>query len=441
MAVIFLLLGCVPILGRVLRKSWGRSDWRRHYLGMLANREYFKRAISGKITEKVISWYRAGRIDQARAFKMPQKFGGFLCHLPFSILPVGLHRFLTDRDFRREKLVYIFVRPIRLYFNAHLREQWLREMVTEGRKKHILTDEDAEVILSQINEPYIQKYLVSLVVHLMTLPVTQLVAGIVAGVYWIKHPELTFWEAVGATGFIFLFFQIIPVSPGSIVRGVYTLGLAIKERDFKDYNIAVFLSFFKYIGYLAFPIQMTYHYPALARFMSGHWATEAVYIVPVFGERGAILEHWVFCLFYNWPLTIRRRMNERTEIRATLKPRYRHVGSVVILAAIVFGLADFIYFNKTQALPSLRDIWWLSAIVPLGCGMVVTLGCGGTSRAKRFIAATICGISVGALYTGISVIISGQIAGNCAWRVFVFGLLSVIGAVLTELKLEGKNLT
>jgi len=439
LTVIFLLLGCIPILGMVLRKSWGRSDWRRHYFSLLTSRGYFKRAVSGKIIEKVIGWYRAGRIDQARAFKISQGFGGFLCHLPFSILPVGLHRFLTDRDFRREKLVYIFVRPVRLYFNAHLREQWLREMVAEGRSKHILTDEDAEVILSQIDEPYIQKYLISLVVHLLTLPVTQIVSVTIAAIYWFTH-----WGQPNAFGIglgIIAAFQVTPISPGSLARGFYTLGLAIKEKDFKDYNIAVFLSFFKYIGYLAFPIQMTYHYPALARFMAGHWATEAVHIVPVFGERGAVLEHWVFCLFYNWPLTIRRRMKERTELRTALKPRYRHVGSVVILAAIIFGLADFIYFGKTQMLPNLRDIWWLSTILPLGCGMVVTLGCGGASRARRFIAATICGILTGALYTGISAIISGQIAGNCAWRVFVFALLSVIGAVLTELKLPGKNLT
>jgi len=55
---------------------------------------------------------------------------------------------------------------------------------------------------------------------------------------------------------------------------------------------------------------MTYRYPALARFMAAHWATDAVHIVPVFGERGALLEHWVFCLFYNWPLTIRRKMRK-----------------------------------------------------------------------------------------------------------------------------------
>ena len=125
-------------------------------------------------------------------------------------------------------------------------------------------------------------------------------------------------------------FQIIPVSPGSLARGLYAVGIAIYDRSFKDYNIAVFLSFFKYIGYLGFPIQMTYHYPALARFMASHWATEAVHIVPVFGERGALLEHWVFCIFYNWPLTIRLKTCFSTTRRRlfSLNTAWRRSGSI-----------------------------------------------------------------------------------------------------------------
>ena len=116
--------------------------------------------------------------------------------------------------------------------------------------------------------------------------------------YW-THPDMPEAEKAAAVAGILVLFQVIPVSPGSFCRGLYTTILAIRERNFKDYNIALFLSYFKYVGYLAFPIQMTYRYPAMARFMAAHWATDAVHIVPVFGERGALLEHWVFCLFYN----------------------------------------------------------------------------------------------------------------------------------------------
>jgi len=440
LALLFFFIVLIPLLGKFLLKIWGRPDWRRHYIGLLTSWDYLLRAVRAKICEKVIVWHRAGRVSGERALRIAGSVSRFLVHLPLTVLPAGLHRFLTDKKFRHEKLVYIFVRPFKLYFNADLREQWLREMLTEGQKKNMLSDEDAKVILSQINEPFIQKYLISLVVHLLTLPVTQIVSVTIAMIYWFTHWGQPNAFAIGLG--IIAAFQVVPLSPGSLVRGLYVLYLVIRERNFKDYNIAVFLGFFKYVGYLAFPIQMAYRYPALARFMSAHWATGAVHIVPVFGERGALLEHWVFRLFYNWPLTIRRRMSKRTEVRATMKPRYWHVGLCAVVAAGVFGLADFAYRSYMKELPGLKDIWWLIVAVPLVCGAAVTLGCSGAKLGKRIGAAAICGVLVGVLYTAISAILghsSASAADNimaiCLWRVFIFTILTTIGAVITELKL------
>jgi hypothetical protein len=441
LTLVFSVTGLIPFLGTFIRRIWARPDWRRHYASMLTNWDYFWRALRARIAEKVIAWHRTGRVSRQRALKLVEQPWRYFCHLPFLVLIFpGLHRFLTDKEFRRNKLVYIFVRPVRLYFNAGLREQWLREIVTEGQKKHILSNEDAGLILSQVKEPFIQKYLKSLAVHVCTLPVTQIVSILVASIYVVMHPELAWEEAGVRAGAILIAFQITPISPGSLVRGFYVLYLVIRERNFKDYNIAVFLGFFKYIGYLAFPIQMTYHYPALARFMAAHWATEVTHIVPVFGERGALLEHWVFCLFYNWPLTIRCRMRKRAEIRTSIKPRYWHVAFWAAIAAFSLCSVDYNYFKNVGNLPGLTDIWLFAVLVPLVCGAVVTLGCGGALLWKRIVAATICGIVLGVLYTAISAIIvdglsTGDIAAICFWRVFAFAILTTVGAIATELKL------
>jgi hypothetical protein len=437
LTLLFFMIGVIPFLGKLIRRIWGRADWRKHYAMMLKSRDYFKRAVRGKIAEKVIVWHRAGRLDAEKAPKVAAKIWRFLCHLPLSILPAGIHRILTDKKYAKERLVYYFVRPVRLYFNAEQREQWLREMITEGQKKHMLSDEDARVIISQINEPFIQKYLKSLAVHVCTLPVTQVVSVTVAWIYTRMHPELSAAETAVAVTAILVLFQITPISPGSLTRGLYVLYLVIRERNFKDYNIAVFLGFFKYVGYLAFPIQMTYHYPALSRFMAGHWATEGAHIVPIFGEGGALLEHWVFYLFYNWPLTIRRRMRKRAEMRATLKPRYWHAGLCALATSGILGLADFIYLRNIGEMPSLRDIWWLVILAPLICGASVTLGCGGATLGKRVVTAAVSGVLAGAIYAGISALLSydGGIVASCIWRMFIFTILTTIGAIVTEIKL------
>jgi hypothetical protein len=442
--LVFFLIGLLPFLGKFVRRLWGRADYRKHYNDLLTNWCYFRRAVRARMAEKMIDWYRDGRIDDKHILKLICLQGEFFAHLLFSMLPVGLHRFLTDSRFAHEKLAYIFVRPFRLYFSAALREQWLRDMVSEGKKNHLVTDEDAGVILSQLKEPYIQKYLKSLAVHVCTLPVTQIVSVIVAWIYVRSHPEMSTAESAAAVTAILALFQITPISPGSLCRGFYVLYLVIRERNFKDYNIAVFLGFFKYVGYLAFPIQMAYHYPVLARFMAGHWATGAVHIVPVFGEKGALMEHGVFALFYNLPLTIRRRMGRRGEIRATLKPRRWHLVPCAIAGAALFVAADQLYLQSEGILPSLKNIWYLTVGVPLLAGAVMTLTAGGTTLGRRIVQAALCGITIGTLYACVHTVVTSQsgtalgvrdIVEIFIWPMFIFSIFSAIGAILTELQL------
>lgn len=442
LTILFLTIGLIPFLGRVLRRAWGQEEWRRHYAGIVTSGRYLNRAVRARIIEFLMGWHRSGRIEGERALAIARNPWRFSCHLPFTPLPARFHRFLTDWQYARERIDYLVARPVRLYFNAGQREQWLRDMVIEGRGNQLVSDEDAGVILSQVGEPFIQKYLKSLAVHLCTLPVTQIVSVLVAVIYVAMHPELPRAQAwVIGLGIIALF-QVVPISPGSLVRGLYVLCLVIRERNFKDYNVAVFLGFFKYIGYLAFPIQMAYRYPTLARFMAGHWATEAVHLVPVFGERGALLEREVFNLFYNWPLTIRRRMRKRAHVRAGMEPRYWHMIVCAIGGAGIFSLADHVYLNNAGVLPELREILALTVLVPLLCGAMATLGAGGAELWKRVIGAAICGGAVGLLSIVFSelmgygeVIGFGEIAVRFAWRAFAFMILTSLGAMITELQL------
>lgn len=439
MTLLFCLIGWIPLAGRLVLKFWGHKAWRRHYTGILTSRDYLRRAVRGKFVEKVIIWQRAGRLDADHALDAGKRLRPCLYHFPLSILPAGVHRFLTDWAYAKDRLGYLLLRPIRLYFDAALREQWLRDMVEEGERGHLLSDEDAAVILSQVNEPFIQKYLKSLAVHLCTLPVTQVVSVMVAVIYVLLHPEMPRAQAYAIGIGIIALFQVVPISPGSLVRGLYVVFLVIRERNFKDYNIAVFLGFFKYIGYLAFPIQMAYRYPTLARFMAGYWATEAVHTVPVFGERGALLEHKVFNLFYNWPLTIRRRMRRRAEVRSGLSPRSWPIGALALAGALIFGLTDWLYIVNLERLPALKEIWWAVLVVPALCGVASTLGAGGLSLGKRIVGGTLCG----ALLAGLSIVAAaavgpgrimgaGDIVINALWRIFLFGILATVGVLLTE---------
>lgn len=432
------MCACIPLAGRFVRKIACHEAWSRHYRAMLST-GYLAKALRGTMLERIITWHRAGRVDAERAQRLARSPLRAFGHLLFSFLPVGLHKFLTDRVFAREQLAYIFIRPIRLYFDPALREQWLRDMVSEGLRKNSLTAEDAAVILNQLHEPFIQKYLKSLAVHVCTLPITQVVSVLVAIIYVIMNPGLSTEQAwLRALG-ILAVFQVVPISPGSLVRGFYVLYLVIRERNFKDYNIAVFLGFFKYIGYLAFPIQMAYRYPTLARFMAVHWATGAVPAVPVFGEQGALLEHAVFCTFYNWPLTIRRRARNRMRRLATLPVRVWHIALLALTASVLLHGIDTACIRTYGVLPAVNDMWWIIALVGLLNGAGMSRWSGGMRISLRIISTACSGPVIGILYTlftafsAAPLITTGELIILCLWRMFVLSIFTTIGAVLNEL--------
>jgi len=192
---------------------------------------------------------------------------------------------------------------------------------------------------------------------------------------------------------------------------------------------------------------MTYRYPTLARFMAGHWATDAVHIVPVFGERGALLEHFVYRLFYNWPLTIRRRMQERNEIRSPLKPRYWHIPLISIVGTAIFYVTNLFYYQQFEILSSLKEIWIPAIIVPLLSGTAVTLSARGAAMWQRIVSAALCGSGIALLSTmlfvslGYNGIMSNSaVVFNGMWKVFAFTIGATLGALITELILPGKKL-
>ncbi len=300
----FYLLGAVPVLGATLRRIWGSAVYRRHEVKCLTDGGYLLRHWRAELTRRVLNGYRKGRYSEAEARRLsvtPSSF--WLQRLTVGWLPAGLHRWIADPAYARKRIADGF-RYMRSFIkDAAFREEWLKRTIEEGHREGMLDDDELRIVLGHVNDPYIVKYLKSVAVHLATLPVTQIVSvltGAIVFVWMMARGEDGL--SAGATfAFILVAFQATPISPGSICRGAYVVYMMYKDKDLKDYVVAAPLSFVKYIGYLAFPIQMAAAYPVFSRFMASRWATQAVHIVPVFGEKGALFEHVIFDMFYNYP--------------------------------------------------------------------------------------------------------------------------------------------
>jgi hypothetical protein len=302
---LFQSLGIVPVLGRALRKLWGRPDYRMHAGRMLTGRAYFLASCRARIWRRLIEWHRAGRTGESETRRLadcPSSY--WVQRLTIGFLPAFLHRWIAQPGyvFGRVRDWWRFMR--RFYKDGAFREQWLRDTIETGHRSGMLHDDERDTLLAQTDDPYVAKYLKCVAVHLATLPVTQIISVISGGaiMIWLMASGRKDWDDAAAVFvYVLLAFQATPISPGSICRGLYVVYLMLRERDFSDYVVAAPLSFVKYIGYLAFPIQMATTYPVLSRFMASRWATDAVHIIPVFGEKGALVEHFVFDMFFNYP--------------------------------------------------------------------------------------------------------------------------------------------
>lgn len=439
--IFYFFIGFIPFIGSTLRKILGRQDYRSHYSRLLYDIPYLKRTLLASRIENIIRWHRGGRITGEKAEKIYTSFLQYLYHLPLSLLPDKAHRFLSDRQYFIESIYNVMIKPLRLYFNVSLREEWLKEMVAEGEQMQIISREDANKILSQIHEPYIHKYLQSLAVHVVMSPITRVISFGIAALYLLSHPEMSPLEALTVAAGIIALFQIIPISPGSLARGIYVLYVVIKERNLKDYNIALPLSFFKYVGYFSFPIQMTYRYPTLARCMVGFWTTKMVGIVPVFGEAGALLEHKIFTISYNWPLTIRRKIWDRRDVRETQKVRAWHIAPIALLFGVPGGYAEYLYLAEAGSTPSLLYVIPILAVFGFLSGILINMGSGGASSLKRVSFAVIGSIGIGILITVVFMFMGDLAATSVtsllsatAWRSFLLAIFSAMGAALAEFK-------
>ncbi|UCG16216.1 MAG: hypothetical protein JSV19_13070 [Phycisphaerales bacterium] len=320
------LVAMVPLLGRIVVKLWGHAQTREHAKRCVTSFRYLWRTLRGARIETLVVWHRQQRACDERIRKLvdrPVRY--WIQRILFGLLPAKWHRFLTEPAYAKARIreafgfAYMFVRV------PSFREEWLLEQVDMGREEGMLTRAEAEKIAGQIKDPFIQKYLRCVAVHICTLPVTQIVSLAVA-LYVMATFGKSWKESLAYALGVLAFFQVTPISPGSIVRGGFVVYLMIAERNVRNYYVAALVSFWKYIGYLGFPIQMVHRYPALARLMAGRWAKGLTHVVPVFGESGALLEHFVFDMCFNLPLTVQRGFKTRP-VRWTM-------GTVIATAAV-----------------------------------------------------------------------------------------------------------
>ncbi len=326
----------IPVLGPLVMKAWGHPAHRRHLTRCITSAGYLARAMRGSRIEVLETWVRRGRRAGAAATRLVDRPARFwLQRILLGWLPANWHRAAAEPSWAWSRLGAAFRAVMSFLRDPEYREKRLVEQVRLGEEEGMLTAAEAARITAEVKDPYIQKYLRFLAVHVCTVPVTQLVmllVGIGVAAYCLSVRQLGWPESLALATAAAATIQLLPISPGSLTRGLFVVFLMIRERDLRNYMIAAPVSFIHVVGYLAFPLQMVAHNAALARFLAGRWTRNTVHVVPVFGEKGGLLEHAVFDLVFNLPLSLRRAFRTRP-VAWTL----RTVGALVVAGAVAVG--------------------------------------------------------------------------------------------------------
>lgn len=311
--LIFLLLwtlSWVPIAGALAIRLCGSSRFRRH-ASASARPAYLSKVFAASRAATLIRWHRTGRISDENALLRVHQPAQFVVErLLLGWLPARLHRAIIDWQYTRQKLRVAVQFPVRFYRSATFRETWLRGEILAASMKGIVSVDEARALDRDVADPVMRRYLKCLAVQICTAPTTTLVSVTLAMFVFIKYGT-TWANSLGMAAAVMASFAVLPVTPGSLVRGCWLTSLMIRERRYREYRLIAFLSFWQYIGFLSVPLQLVFRFPALSLLLFTQSARKIANRIPVFGESGALFEHRVFDLVFNVPVSLMMRFKRR----------------------------------------------------------------------------------------------------------------------------------
>lgn len=348
-----LVLSCIPLIGVRLQKIVGNAEYRVHVSKMLSSGRYRWDYFDQHRKIDLAMWLRDKRISDKRAERvlgsLPAFFRDRLCSfwvigIPFLIalpwilkksswpwwafvgiyavlaalitLPPSWQMFFTDWAVAKDSLRRLFTSPFKYIFNVSHRRKvnldWIHERTEEDIRHGYVGKEDAKIFESIAGADAMQQYITGIMFTAAVKPVSEIVL-VVAGAEFLKiaHEARTlqhigWWMLPAAVA-------IAMISPAGVLRFGYCLVQWARNRHV-PYGIATALAYIRGVGDLAFMVQIAKTYPQFSGYLLTSSLCHLVNMVPVFGERGGLLNIWVATVFLSWPASLKALLRERRGI-------------------------------------------------------------------------------------------------------------------------------
>ncbi len=273
------LLGLIPgPVGQRSQRLWANAEYRRQIGRYLRDAAYRRERRCRFITAKSQQWREHGRIAPDARF--PSLSTAFVGNWLLSKLtPTVLHRLISDRDYRGDRVTRMFLFCVSGSFQSRLGRLMIQTRIERWREQRRLTDTEAEALHRQLDSAAVDEYVRCFGLHLglkLLMPVVMSlkIGGAAASV------------ASGNPAYFLLMLMLLPM-----LRTATTLWRMMSSgRPVADYRDALVVGILPVIGSLAYPVQMYAKFPALSLFLMRDFAGRVGCWLPIYGGKDSRTE-------------------------------------------------------------------------------------------------------------------------------------------------------
>lgn len=306
--LLYLLCGCLPILGGELQRLLGDETHRTHLRRILGDPPYRRATLHARQQVDVRTWQETGRIGAGHAAVLAGSLSNYWVErLAFGWLPARLQRLATDPAARR-RLVQAWVgEPLRRLWDAAARQAWLDEILINQQERGVLPPEHAARLARQAQGAQSQAFLLDLG-FILALEIFSKAVYLLLAVYGILQGNYL-PLAAAALG---------PVPPSGLARALYAFlrlvaGLADRQlrsdrRLLSARLVGLLVAPWRWVGNLFPLLEMFAYAPQLSLLVADDFVSRLVRAIPVLGGRGKLLEYWAFQLIYGLPLALAEKL-------------------------------------------------------------------------------------------------------------------------------------
>lgn len=261
--------GLIPgAAGRLCSRLIGRSDTRRRFVNCLSDSKTRQQALANWRTSRRAEWIASDRItEQAKLNRLT-----FPMHAALSkLVPRRLHRFLTDRVYRRDAFTVLVLLLFSSRYQSWLGESRISNAIDQWESSQRIGKTEASKLRDDLSGHEVRAYTRGFGAHIALKALAPIVVPAKVG-------GVAAFVASGNLWFL------LPMLATPMLRSAVTMTSWWMTRHERIPHGEAFLAgFLPVIGSIAFPVQMFSRRPELSTFLIRDMAAKLGRQIPIYG--------------------------------------------------------------------------------------------------------------------------------------------------------------